>query len=52
MIRAMALLQSTNLAWYLLILWFTGIGAGALIGVIGAILCRRLKKVLPQKRTE
>ncbi len=43
---AMALLQTTNLAWYLLILWFTGLAAGAVIGVIGAILCRRLKGVL------
>ena len=43
---AMALLQTTNLAWYLLILWFTGLGAGAVIGIIGGQICERLKNIL------
>ena len=43
---AMLLLQTTNLAWYLLILWFSGLGAGAVIGIIGGILCSRLKQYI------
>lgn len=43
---AMALLETVNLAWYLPVLWFAGLGSGALIGLLGGILCRRLKGVL------
>ena len=43
---AMALLQTANLAWYLLVLWFAGLAAGAVIGIIGGMLCERLKKVI------
>ncbi len=46
---AMALLQTTNLAWYLLVLWFTGLGAGAVIGIIGGQLCKRMKKILSER---
>lgn len=42
---AMALLETTSLAWYLLVLWFTGLASGAVIGVIGGTLCRRLEKI-------
>ncbi len=42
---AMALLETTSLAWYLLILWFTGLASGAIIGLIGGELCRRLEKI-------
>jgi heptaprenyl diphosphate synthase len=42
---AMALLGTTSIAWYLLVLWFTGIASGLLIGVVGGELCRRLEKV-------
>lgn len=41
---AMALLETTSLAWYLLVLWFAGLAGGAVIGVIGGILCDRLEK--------
>jgi heptaprenyl diphosphate synthase len=42
---AMALLETTSIVWYLLVLWFTGIASGLLIGVVGGELCRRLEKV-------
>lgn len=43
---AMALLQTRALAWYLLILWFSGLASGAVIGVVGAVLCKRMKKLI------
>jgi heptaprenyl diphosphate synthase len=43
---AMVLLGTGSLAWYLLILWFTGIGAGAVIGIIGGLLCKRLETLV------
>lgn len=45
-LTAMALLQTAALGWYLLVLWFTGLASGAVIGIIGGELCRRLKKIL------
>jgi heptaprenyl diphosphate synthase len=42
---AMYLLEVTAIAWYLLILWFTGIASGLLIGILGGELCRRLRKI-------
>ena len=42
---AMVMLQTRALGWYLLILWFTGVGAGAVIGVLGGMLVKRLDKV-------
>jgi heptaprenyl diphosphate synthase len=42
---AMYLLNVTAIAWYLLILWFTGIASGLLIGILGGELCRRLGKI-------
>lgn len=43
---AMALLGTKAIAWYLLILWFFGMGAGLAVGVIGAILVRRLERIV------
>jgi heptaprenyl diphosphate synthase len=42
---AMVLLETKAVAWYLLVLWFTGIGSGLVIGLVGGELCRRLEKV-------
>lgn len=42
---AMLILGTTALAWYLLMLWFTGLASGAVIGVIGGELCRRWEKI-------
>ena len=44
-IVAMIVLNTKAIGWYLLILWFTGVAAGAVIGIIGAILIKRLKPV-------
>ncbi len=44
-LTAMALLQTASLGWYLLVLWFTGLASGAIIGIVGGELCRRLKKI-------
>lgn len=46
---AMVLLQTAALGWYLLLLWFTGLLNGAVIGVLGGVLCRRLGPVLQQR---
>ena len=43
---AMALLETKALGWYLLILWFSGLASGAVIGMVGAMLCGRLKKLI------
>lgn len=41
-LAAMVLLETTSIGWYLLILWFAGIGAGAVIGIISAEVVKRL----------
>ena len=45
-LAAMALLETRALGWYLLVLWFTGLLSGAVIGLIGGELCRRLEHLL------
>ncbi|MGI6020882.1 MAG: Gx transporter family protein [Lachnospiraceae bacterium] len=45
-ITAVIMLQTTSLAWYLLILWFSGIAAGTVIGLIGAELTKRLRRFI------
>ena len=47
---AMVLLGTSSLAWYLLILWFTGIASGAVIGILGGLLCGRLEKYVGQEK--
>lgn len=39
---AMAILETTSLAWYLPVLWFSGIAAGVIIGVISGELIKHL----------
>ena len=41
---AVFLLGTTAVAWYLPLLWFTGLASGAVIGFIGGELVRRLKR--------
>ena len=43
---AVVLLQTTSLAYYFLILWFAGIAAGFVIGIISALLVKRLQKII------
>ncbi len=40
---AMFMLQTEAIAWYLIILWFTGIISGVLVGLLGAEITRRVK---------
>lgn len=47
---AMVILQTTAVGWYLLVLWFSGLAAGAVIGILGAELCRRLAPLLGKSR--
>lgn len=47
-LAAMVLLRTAALGWYLLLLWFTGLVSGAVIGLIGGGLCSRLEPVLRQ----
>lgn len=44
-IVAMLLMRTTGIGWYLFILWFTGMASGALIGLLGGEIVRRLEKV-------
>ncbi len=44
-ITAIVLLGTTAIAWYLPILWISGIVSGIIIGVIGGAVCSRLEKV-------
>lgn len=46
LLAAMVLLRTAALGWFLLVLWFTGLLSGAVIGLIGGGLCRRLEFVL------
>lgn len=39
---AAVLLPGTPLVWYFIVLWFTGLSAGLVIGLLGSLLCRRL----------
>lgn len=48
---AMLVLQTNAIAWYLLILWFSGIISGALIGLIGGMLCQRLEPMFKKQNT-
>lgn len=43
-IVAMILLGTGNAAWYFTILWISGIICGALIGLLGALILKRIKK--------
>ena len=40
---AMLILGTASVGWYLVILWFSGIAAGAVIGIISALICKRLE---------
>lgn len=42
---AILILQTTALAWYLLILWFSGLASGLVIGLIGAEILKRMKSI-------
>ncbi len=42
---AVVMLQTTELAWYLLVLWFSGLASGCVIGLICGELVKRLKNI-------
>ena len=44
---AMLMLHTAGLAWYLLILWFSGMASGLVIGILGGLLIRRLAGQFP-----
>lgn len=48
---AMLLLETTALAWYLVILWFSGLASGALIGILGEELCKRWERLKLRGKT-
>jgi len=39
---AMAILETSSLGWYLMILWMTGLVSGLLIGLLGGVITGRL----------
>ena len=39
---AMLMMNTTSILWYLAVLWFTGAASGALIGLLGYMLVKRL----------
>ena len=45
-LTAMVLLGTKAIAWYLPVLWVSGIFSGVIIGVIGGLVCDRLPKNL------
>ena len=42
-LAAMLLLGTASIAWYLVVLWFTGIASGAVIGILGGLICKKLQ---------
>lgn len=49
---AVLLVQTVAVGWYLVILWFTGMASGALIGILGAELLKRLPKSVAAEEGE
>ena len=47
-LAAVVLLRTAALGWYLLVLWFTGLVSGVVIGMLSGGLCRRLEPALRQ----
>lgn len=41
-LAAIILLNTTSIAWYPVVLWFTGVASGAVIGILGGLLCKKL----------
>lgn len=46
---AMAMLQTTSIIWYLVLLWFSGIGAGIVVGIIGGEILKRVPSSIREK---
>ena len=42
---AMALLETSRLAWYLPVLWVSGTVAGVLVGIVSGVLVKRVPEV-------
>lgn len=42
---AMVIMQTSAIAWYLLVLWVSGIVAGAVIGLLGSWMLKRLPEI-------
>ena len=42
---AMALLETSRLAWYLPVLWISGMIAGVLVGIVSGVLVKRVPEV-------
>ena len=42
---AMAMLETSRLAWYLPVLWISGTVAGVLIGIVSGVLVKRIPEV-------
>ena len=42
---AMAMLETSRLAWYLPVLWISGTAAGVLIGIVSGILVKRVPEI-------
>ena len=45
-IVAMFVVNTSGIVWYLAVLWISGIVSGIIIGVIGAVLVKRLPQSL------
>ena len=44
-LAAMVLLGTRSIAWYLVVLWFSGLASGFVIGILSGELCRRLEAI-------
>lgn len=49
-LAAVWLLGTRAVAWYLLVLWFTGLASGLVIGLLGGQVCRRMAPILGEKQ--
>lgn len=49
-LTAALLVRTRAVLWYLVVLWFTGIVSGAVIGMIGAAICSRLQNYMRDSR--
>lgn len=44
-LAAMVLMNTKAIAWYLPVLWISGIFSGVVIGIIGGLVCSRIEKI-------
>lgn len=49
---AMVLMDTLAIGWYLMILWFSGMLTGALIGLLASLVAGRVRKLAERQKTD